>query len=1292
MRELSIDIESYSEIDIKAGVYKYAERAEILLFAYSVDGGEVECVDMTEDNMCDAALPPKIFEALTDPNVIKKAFNANFERTVIGEYFNTYLDPEQWQCTMILAASAGLPLSLDEASKALGTAEKKDTIGKALIKYFCVPCKPTKANGGRTRNLPEHAPEKWAQFIEYCKQDVVTEQAICDSLSWLKIPAKEKELWDLDQKINERGVKVDMSLVHSAIRLDKTFRERLTNEAVNITGLDNANSVAQIKQWLEDEEMTDVKSLSKDSVQALIKTVDSEKAKRVLQIRAEMSKTSVKKYTTAIKAISSDGRVRGMFQFCGANRTWRWAGRILQLHNLPKITYEDPLVLDQLRNLVLEEDADTIDLCFGSIPNQLSELIRTMFVPEKGSRLLVGDYKAIEAVLLAWLAGEQWRLDIFKGEGKIYEASAAAMFNVPIETIKKGEGNYPLRAKGKVAELACIAEGQLVLTDKGLVPIEKVSIFDKVWDGSDWATHEGVIFKGYKEVIKYEGLSATKDHLVWVCGERGPVPFGQAATRGSHLVQSGNGGCPVRVGSNYQLGKKMEKRMEGTYGASYVYRMPQRELDKLPLIKSWKNKRLSRLLATQTSTSLVRAKIERGQTALRKPQHEKLQKLRRQRDTIQVHLNNGICKVGTGEFGNARKGLRLGSSGQQRSLRSWKSQIRIQKRQLRQPEEYGNSRLGTEIMAVCQNSSYQNEISRFNSRTDFRKSAFSSSGKAQELATNTRKVKVFDILNAGPNNRFTVSNVLVHNCGYQGGVGALEKMGALNMGLTAEELPAIIKAWRAASPNIVKLWYGLQRAAIDAIETGELVKYGDKGLAFKMKRGNLLFRLPSGRCLVYPQAAILNYIRKVPIYEERFKPDGSPYQKLVRYEHKPSKKITFYGVNPDTKQWGLLDTYGGKLTENCLASDTKVLTLRGKINIFEVTNEDWLWDGVEWVKSDWVVCNGKRKTIDVNGVRMTGDHRILTENGWKKASSCAGLNRSKVQQSYCIRILPLGRKKINLVGSVHLWSKKTNTSQRIIKVKDKILRVHEKGAYRSEAENSWNGYSPGLQSVAVNERSVRFTNPSSMGKLRGQRNPGLRKVDGFQKFLERCGCDLPTRFIAGQDKGQRELYERKLPLGYSKRASQEYAIKHSDRNSLGQNYSSRSFGEIRGKRNYFTLSPIGKVPPKPFILSAGFQEQVYDIVNCGPRNRFTVIDNDGNPFIVHNCIQAIARDCLAEGMLAVEKAGYPIIIHVHDEIVAEMPIGKGSVKEMLKIMAKPPLWGQDIPLIAEGAECSYYSK
>lgn len=396
MRELSIDIESYSEIDIKAGTYRYAEKAEILLFAYSIDGGEIYCIDFTK-----RSLPAEIMYALTDPDVIKKAFNANFERTVLGKYLGIYLEPEQWQCTMVLAASAGLPLSLDEASKALGTAEKKDTVGKALIKYFCVPCKPTKVNGGRTRNLPEHAPEKWAQFIEYCKQDVVTEQAICDSLSWLKIPTQEKLLWDLDQKINERGVKVELSLIHNAIKMDALFRDRLTEEALKITGLSNANSPAQIKQWLEDEEMTDVKSLTKDSVQALLKTVESDKAKRVLEIRSEMAKTSVKKYTAMLKSIGTDGRIRGLFQFCGANRTHRWAGRLVQVQNLPRISYEDYDLLDHLRNLVLEGDSETLEMCFGSIPAQLSELIRTTFIPEKGNRLIVGDFSQIEARILA---------------------------------------------------------------------------------------------------------------------------------------------------------------------------------------------------------------------------------------------------------------------------------------------------------------------------------------------------------------------------------------------------------------------------------------------------------------------------------------------------------------------------------------------------------------------------------------------------------------------------------------------------------------------------------------------------------------------------------------------------------------------------------------------------------------------------------------------------------------------------------------------------------------------------
>jgi DNA polymerase bacteriophage-type len=447
VKTLAIDIETYSSEDLtKSGVYKYvqADDFEILLLAYRVDNEPVQVIDIIGGEI----IPDKVIHAFTDPGVIKTAHNANFEKTCMSRFFEIKLPVEQWQCTMVKASMLGLPLSLDAASKALQLSEGKSAAGKALIKYFCVPCKPTKVNGGRLRNLPEHAPEKWAEFKAYCAQDVVVESAIRDKISFFTIPAKEQQLWELDQTINDNGILLDPSFVNNAIRMDLTYREKLTSEAVRLTGLDNPNSATQLKAWLTEETDVQVDSLTKTAIPELLKNIESDKVKRVLTLRQEMSKTSVKKYTAMVKAICPDLRVRGLLQFYGANRTGRWAGRLVQVQNLPRNELKD---LDLARELVKEGDLDMMEMLFGNVPDTLSQLIRTAFVPSPGHRFIVADFSAIEARVIAWLAGEKWRLDVFNTHGKIYEASAAHMFKVPLETVTKGS---PLRQRGKVAELA----------------------------------------------------------------------------------------------------------------------------------------------------------------------------------------------------------------------------------------------------------------------------------------------------------------------------------------------------------------------------------------------------------------------------------------------------------------------------------------------------------------------------------------------------------------------------------------------------------------------------------------------------------------------------------------------------------------------------------------------------------------------------------------------------------------------------------------------------------------------
>ena len=451
-RTLHIDIETYSPVDLKkSGVYVYASHPEfeITLFAYAFDNEPVQLVDFMDM----AELPEEVTNALTDQTITKKAHNAAFERICISKYLNIDLPINQWQCTAVLSAVAGYPLSLDAVTKALRLAEGKMSEGRALIRYFCVPCKPTKTNGERTRNLPYHDYKKWETFKEYCIKDVEAERAISKALSYVKITDTEQRLYILDQQINDRGVLVNPTLINNAIRMDAAYKEGLTEEITDLTSLSNPNSVSQLKAWLSEEMDMDVNSLTKEAILNLLADKPTAEVAKVLSLRQEMAKTSVKKYQAMLEALGDDNRVRGLLQFYGANRTGRWAGRLVQVQNLPQNHLPD---LDSARNLVLDNDLEFLEILFGNVPDTLSQLIRTAFVAPEGHTFIVADYSAIEARVIAWLADEKWRLEVFATHGKIYEASASKMFNVPIESVTKGSA---LRQKGKVSELALGYQG-----------------------------------------------------------------------------------------------------------------------------------------------------------------------------------------------------------------------------------------------------------------------------------------------------------------------------------------------------------------------------------------------------------------------------------------------------------------------------------------------------------------------------------------------------------------------------------------------------------------------------------------------------------------------------------------------------------------------------------------------------------------------------------------------------------------------------------------------------------------
>ena len=897
-----IDLETKSDIDIaKSGVYRYADSPyfDILLFAYSVDDAPVQVVDLA----CGEQLPEEILNALTDDRIQKHAFNASFERVCLSVWLRrnypecfisyglqedacgNYLSPKAWRCTMVAAAYLGLPLSLAGVGAVLQLQQQKMSEGKALIRYFCVPYDTV--NGVPQFHTPADSPEKWNVFRAYNKRDVETEQAIEQKIARFPVPEFVWQEYALDQSINDRGIQLDLQLVQQAIRMDTLTKDKLLHLLKNLTDLDNPNSVQQMKQWLAEHGL-ELESLGKKEVQEQLKTAPPD-LRDVLLLRQQVSKSSVKKYQAMQNAVCSDGRARGMFQFYGANRTGREAGRIIQLQNLPQNHLPD---LEAARELVKSGNLEAVELLYEDVPDTLSQLIRTAFVPKPGYQFLVADFSAIEARVIAWLAGETWRMQAFADGKDIYCASASKIFGVPV--VKHGINGH-LRQKGKVAELACIAEGQLVLTDHGLIPIEKVTTDDLLWDGEQWVHHEGVVYKGKREVITYEGLTATPDHLVWIEGQSQPIQFGIAASCGSHLVQTGDDGKAIRLGENYQCGKTLEQNMESLLCVDRMHRMQLEAVDIAFQPFMWKIKWLSEMFSAQKNSALARKKTNRSKATLRKPERCRIFQLRCKRNSVRLSFCDSSRFVSDKQVWRTRTDNGNRQDRRQWKLCSGKSQVCYP---CRKQSEQADDRLNTvraKLLALCVQYHYSKIIQRNDTRRNYSGCRKCSCGEKKMLETHSHTARLYDIQNAGRRHRFTVSGKLVHNCGYGGSVGAMKAMGGSEM--SDAELKQIVTDWRTASPHIVQLWWDVENAAIKAVR--DKTETETHGIHFSYESGFLFIKLLSGRRLAYV---------KPRIEPNRFGGDS----------------ITYEGIGTGRK-WERLETYSGKLVENIVQATARDL-------------------------------------------------------------------------------------------------------------------------------------------------------------------------------------------------------------------------------------------------------------------------------------------------------------------------------------------------------------------------------
>ena len=962
-KTLSIDLETFSPVDIRdCGSFRYIDdpEFEILLFGYAFGEDEPTVVDLCSGE----AIPDEVTDALYSSDYIKTGYNNAFERYALWKHFGRYCPPEQWEDTMVLAAVCGLPLGLGAVGSALGLPEDKakDKAGKALIKYFCCPCKPTKTNGGRERNYPEHAPEKWAQFIEYNRQDIVTERHIRNMLLRWKPDETEHRFWCLDARINERGMRVDTQLVRNALNFDARYKAELTEKAVTLSGLDNPKSVAQIKDWLYQQEGITVASLNKAVVADVIKQLNTDKAREFMAVRAELSKTSTMKYEAMRRSVCPDGHIKGCFQFYGASRTGRFAGRLVQLQNLPQNHMED---LATARALVSAGQYETVKALYESVSGTLSELIRTALIPEPGCRFIVCDYSAIEARVIAWLADEQWRLDVFRSGGDIYCASASQMFKVPV--VKHGENGH-LRQKGKIAELAL---------------------------------------------------------------------------------------------------------------------------------------------------------------------------------------------------------------------------------------------------------------------------------------------------------------------GYGGGVNALKAFGADKMGMSDEDMVETVDLWRSASPRICALWKSLERAMIKCIVRKCSTVSTIGHIRFDWEQGIVWMRLPSGRRIAYYGAQY---------GESRWKNGNA---------------ISYMGQDQRTKKWARLETWGGKLVENCWAEGTLVLTDRGWVPIESITPADLIWDGIEWVETDGAIRREHREQLfELDGLLVTGDHRILTTEGWRNVKTCDGLDRLPVQlpeNNWPRQEQGLPRQN-TLGGEMRMWetvgsgypghTKKGKTRSPL------LLRMQETRAHVTSTYHARNVSAPRLCRLALFSSALYKPKRSGLAQLWGAGYYRLRQMaaqlrellGGHGRFIQ------TTRGLGVRPHRQRHgIFTGQLPLGVSigQRPKQTRRPQGAIQRALYP--AERTVGNNGYRVHNTVVSFRPRLSVRTSDRHSGPDKPIYDILNCGARHRYVVLGNTG-AILSHNCVQSIARDCLRESMLALDAAGCDIRAHVHDEVIISEPRDGRSVEDIAEIMGRPLPWAEGLPLRGDGYECDFYMK
>lgn len=921
MKKLTIDFETRSAAPIrKVGAARYAEdlTTEVICLALKWQGEEpvIWYSPAFRGGLTLPTVSDDTVRSMIKTADVIEAHNAQFEyfiwKYVMPRYGFAMFDVKKLRCSAAKAATYGLPRSLEQACQVMKVRQQKDMEGSRLMMSLCRPRKALKAEmladpSWESKLYWRGTPADFTRLGIYCMQDVRAEEDFSDSLP--DLPEAEQRLWQLDLAINDRGVHVDAPATTAIVRCLETHSCALIRKFGQLTG-GQVSSPRQREATLRHLIALGVQmdGLTANDVEAALASTENETARQILKIRQSLSKASTAKYKAFLEARNSDDRLRGMFMYHGAG-TGRWTGKIVQPQNFPRGSFSD---VDGAIRLFQAGDLEAIDLFYADPMVAAATCIRGMITPAEGHDFICADYSAIEGRVLAWLAGEEDALNVYREGRDPYKVAAAAIYHTTADAVDKSQ-----RQVGKVAELACIAEGSLVLTDAGLVPIEEVQPYHRLWDGFEFVAHGGVVCRGRKEVIRYAGLCATPDHLVWVKGKSGPVPFGNAAASSAHLVQTGAGGKAVRVGKGYIAGKTMECEMEHLLRAYPMCELRPGGMVQFGCAHQREVERVSALFPTQTDTEMVGEATGRGEATVREPGRSGLSFLWKAWDYLRLPFSALRWAVDYEKSVRcqARRGDR--PNRQQPGVCSGKHPFCYACREPEEQTQYEASVLGPGGVAVCPICGCSQDCSRDDTLGDYRRGPKSCKRKAKKLEGNRHQALVYDILNAGPRHRFTVSGVLVHNCGYQGGVNAFNRM-AENYGveLPESEVKSIVEKWRANRPETVRYWAELERACFAAVsKPGAVYKY--RNVKFTVRNGFLAVKLPSGRCLYYANPRI-----------EQKEMSWGGMKAVVSYE----------GVNSMTRKWVRSYLYGGLLAENITQATARDVLVNG---LFQAETHDY---------------------------------------------------------------------------------------------------------------------------------------------------------------------------------------------------------------------------------------------------------------------------------------------------------------------------------------------------------------